>query len=507
MKYYIKDNTVYIKYISALDGKLKTLEFDIETDKEFLKKLFNEKKEETQIFMLDDTIREQEHPTDENMEYTTILTLAKPKQADEKQKKYDFYKIKLEEQKAKAKELEKVDKTGFNDEKKLEWEKQVKDTKSRIEAYENEMRNLVKTEEDILAKPKSEDILALEKLLKGNIKDANKEAKDMIKNILIGKGLTEEQINNLMSTSKDFKDLLSKITFTPDEKNDIVNELVQRYYEYDDTRYKFSQISEFKIPDFKELTIDEINHLKMFYDNLIELINISTNDNDIVYYNLDKATPDIPAKYYVKKIKTYKQIERPDKGIETFDLINNTFKNDVKTGKKPFRKEDRYILVKDIKRTLETLKSFIDFHTKRLTGGSGLRALNDGKKLKGINEKINILINQINTLKNEFINFKEDTNKEIKQLKEKPIETKKEIEIIKSEPKQDIRPKEVIETKSPDFLETIKNFSREKLKKTEPQKYEPNEKPSLLEETFKKRREAFEDSENEENEEEEIEWD
>lgn len=517
MKYYIKDNTMYIKYISAIDGKLKTLEFDVIEDKEFLKNLMSQKNESTQIFMLDDTLREKEHPTDENIEYVSIMKLTKPKKEDEKHQKYQFYKVKLDEQKARAKELETIDKAAFTEEQKKEWEKQVKDTKARIEAYENEMKKLIKTDSDILSKPKSEETLTLEKLLKGNLKDANQEAKNMIINILKGKGLSDAQIKDLMDTSKDFKEILSKITLTPDEKNNVVNEIFNMTQAYELMRINMSDLSSYIIPNYYDLTMDNIDVLKNYYNNLSELIDQSPDDRNIVYIVKNDSGFDIPAKYYVNGKITYKKIEKPDGNTDVYDLIHGTNKDLIINHKKPFRAKDYYLFVSVVRKYLNDLKDFIDYHEKRLTGGMGLKDKIKKSMTSDINKKLDTLIQNFETLKNDYINFKEEIktksktvveNQRFPELREeekpKPKEKEKENQRF-PELREEEKPKTIDNMEDNDFRELIKNFSKNKLKHTEPVKYEPKEEKSKLEETFEKRRKDIEKSDDEE-ENDDLEW-
>ena len=498
MKYYIKDDTVYIKYISAIDGKLKTLEFNVNDDKEFLKNLFKEKKEETQIFMLDDTLREKEHPTDEDMEYTTILTLKKPDKENDKQLNYAFYRSKVEEQERIIKDISDKLKGHLTDDDKKKLQTELSNAEKRKEYYENEMKKSVKTSDDIIKKPKSEEILALEKLLKGNLKDANQEAKDMIINILRGKGLSEAQIKDLMDTSKDFKEVLSKITLTPEEKTKIVDDILKMTQDYEDMSYKMARISSFKIPKLKNITLDDINNLKFYYEHLTDLVSKSASDEDIVYYSLNKETPTIGAKYYVYDTvdNHYKTLNVNGKK-DYYDLIKSIYLTYITDGKKPFRKSDEYISVKIMKIILNNLKDFIDYHEKRLTGGMGLKDKIKSSITSDVDKKLDILIKQFETLKNDYINFKES----MKESKEEP---KKEIEIIKNETIKD-EPKKEEQKNENNLLDMIKNFSKNKLRHQEIIKQEPIEEKNELVETFERRRRDMEKSDDEE-EDDDLDW-
>lgn len=507
MKYYVKDNTMYIKYISAIDGKLKTLEFDIIEDKEFLKNLMSQKNEETQIFMLDDTLREEEHPTDEKLETITIMKLTKPKKEDDKQQKYQFYKVKLEEQKARARDLEAVDKSAYTDEQKKEWEKQVKDTKARMEAYENEMRKLIKTDSDILSKPKNEEILTIEKILKGNIKDSNDLARKIIYDVLKNKGMTEEQIKDIIKDSKDIKDTLNKITLSPEEKKEITNKVKLILNFYNNIKTDLAYISNVKLPGFYELkdeNIQELNNILNEYKTIFDLTDADTN---YLIYRIDSTFPgkikELAEAYFAKN----------NRKIYKFDYIYPggyyviTRKNKAWIDNTKYTSEDKII---DLKPKIEDLEEFLNQYQDYK--GMGLKDKIKKGITSDVDKKLNTLIKNFETLKNDYINFKQDMKTKMiieKQNEEPKKETIKEVEIIKpkEEPKKEVKKVETVEEmKDEDFRDLIKNFSKNKLKHVEPVKYEPPEEKNLLSDTFDKRRKAFE-GEEEENEEDDLEWD
>ena len=489
MKYYIKDDTVYIKYISALDGKLKTLEFNVNDDKEFLKNLFKEKKEETQIFMLDDTIREKEHPTNEDMEYTTILTLKKPDKENEKQLNFAFYRSKVEEQERIIKDISEKLKTPLTDDDKKKLQTELSNAEKRKEYYENEMKKSIKTTDDVIKKPKSEEILALEKLLKGNLKDSNEEAKQMIINILKGKGLSDEQIKDLMDSSKNFKDVLTKITLTPEEKNNIVNDIKNLLLYYNTIENSLSKIYFGKIPSYFDLDDDFINILKAIIGIFENVVYDATNQQNVLIFNPNYALSDTLKK---NKIERFNNNDR-DKSYKIYKgegkIINNNSYDYLTIGSE--RREDYHITIENLDKILKNIGEFLRVYETKIKKGLGLKDKIKSSITSDVDKKLDTLIKQFEILKNDYINFKEL----MKKSKEEP---KKEIEIIKNETIKE-EPK-----KEPDFLDMIKNFSKNKLRHQEIIKQEPKEEKSKLEETFEKRRKDIEMSDDEEDD--DLEW-
>ena len=535
MKYYIKDDIVFIKYISGIDGKIKTLEFDVNEDKEFLKKLFNEKDEEVQIFMLDDVIRERKHPTDENVEYITTLKLVKPSQEDEKQKKYDFDKIKLQEQENLIKELSQkiIDKGDVNDDEMKQLKSSLLEAEKRKNYYENEMKSLIKTSNDVINKPKTEQQQLIEELLKNkfdnvnqdikntiienlgniedklksekeelqeilntNLKESNESIKNIFKQILEEKGYNPEKIDSLMEESKNVKEFLNKISndLTEIEKEKItagISNVIQKYQLMICFATLFNVYEPIQaFSDFNENDFKIINNILGELKKIKEVMQPS----DILLLNKEGFTD------FAKKDDRMKGVKVFNDKVKVY--MNSIYSHNEEQVKRYIKPTSLPMSKNMVEQAVKSIEDFLNDYNKFYGKGINLPKLRVMKKKDDdINEKFNILVKNYNMLKDDYINFKEDIKKQIKELKDKsikpkPFESKKEIEIKPFETKKEIEIKPDSNSDSkPDFLDLIKNFSKEKLKKTEPIKYIPDSKPSLLEETFKKRREAFEMSE------------
>ena len=150
MKYYVKDNTIYIKYLSTLDGKQKTMQFDINTDKEFLRKLFTEKREEAQVFMLDDILREQTKPTGEKIEYSSVLNLVKPSTSKQEQENYQYYDMKYKEAKDTFEKYKERIKKGELDKKDKNVELEYKKLRKYVKYYKSLRDKNLATKHDFI---------------------------------------------------------------------------------------------------------------------------------------------------------------------------------------------------------------------------------------------------------------------------------------------------------------------------------------------------------------------
>lgn len=542
MKYYIKDNIVYVKYISTLDGKIKTLQFDVNEDKDFLKDFFKEKDESKQIFILDDYLREKEHPTDEDIEYTTVFKLAKVSKDDEteKQKMYDFYKIKFEDEKRIYNEISKPEylqqKIEEITEKYPEEEKQnekinkvknyIADTKRRMDQYENEMNRLFPTSSDIIKRPKSDDIRALEYILKymnANDKRLKNITTKIVENIKDQKKANEEISNNQHT----IQSLIHNYNIPPDKLDDIKDDLNDLLDNVINTRDFMKQLNGnfIGLDENKKYSQEEI--MKRIEELTKMLKDTGLSNDDIIIFKASESgnvlrnfpskdtIPDLNEikicessgvpffKCYIlnekglKKLKNKKSEARiyiTKSGTKNWNPIPPTIYNvkyetienilkELKLAKDYFKVEEPPIIKKvpDVEEPPMVEEKKEKEPVKPGSSGDGLKDKIKSSINSEVNKKIDLLIKQMNELKDDYINFKESIKKQL----EKPQ--------IKVQPQ--VQPK-----KENDFLDLIKNFSKNKLKHSEQNIYVPEEKKSLLEETFEKRRKDIEVSEDEDEE-------
>lgn len=537
MKYYIKDGQVFIKYISTLTGRTKTLVFDSEKDKDFLKKLFNEKREDAKIFMLDDTIREKEHPTDQDIEYTSLYTVSKAKDDDSSktQKEYQFIQIKLQDEEKRMKELERKKDSlkqqytnEIDEERKKEIEKdytstinEINKSTTRIENYKRELERLIKTSSDVAENVKGTTEKLLDKLLnKININTpiakqvikkvkelAPEKAKEIEEKIEKAEVGTVKEIIKLadikmpemrIELSKNIETMINQ----PENKDYLKDEnplwhFIDSYGSRND-KASLVGLSTVLLSDLKKyskpkdyvwaitqpgLLIQEKYTTRMDYlygpanaqNNWIA----DSNGNAVIRYSI--IYPEHIDKKFVQKndggYKTYTNYARNYQELAVVsDLMN--FLNQVIETYSPKEVPNTDDLEPDLEKTAKGLKSAIK---TSLTSD--------------INAKLNEIVKNINVLKNDYINFKENIKKDINNLKSKPdIKPNDKVEI-----KPDIKPDDKVE-KEPDFLSLIKNFSKNKLKHTEQQKFVPISEPTPMQEIMEKRRKAFDgDDEIDEN--------
>ena len=142
----------------------------------------------------------------------------------------------------------------------------------------------------------------------------------------------------------------------------------------------------------------------------------------------------------------------------------------------------------------QSVDDFIKYKKDINKEGYGLKDKIKSSITSDVDKKLDTLIKQFETLKNDYINFKES----MKKSKEEP---KKEIEIIKNETIKE--PKEEQKNEN-SFLDMIKNFSKNKLRHQEIIKQEPKEEKNELVETFERRRKDMEKSDDEDDD--DLDW-
>lgn len=525
MKYYTKDGQIFIKYISTLTGRPKTLTFNLETDKEFLKKLFSEKREDAKIFMLDDTIREKEHPTDQDIEYTTMYSITKGKDDDKNQKEYQFIQVKLNDEIKKLNEYKERlrNDTTLTPEKRNEIMKEIENCNERIKSYERDLEKLIKTSSDIVKQTKSKEMDFIDSKFKENAKVYINEAWRTLENFFTLKGVSKKEIqeakekykNNFIACLADYSDKIEE-----KEKNELMKELNLISVFFEPKNIEFKKLEIFKIE--KPTNIDAMLS-KSFYDNLINIENYfkpiinKINKDDYIIYSTKAFNDKIfksSTSYFVNRDLKYIYINKYYILLLTKLGFNKYFPDDlgnvgyIRTIPKDFldstdktgKEEVKFVRIesselRDLKEGYVLIENLLSYISKFKTG-KGLKDKIKSSITSDVNQKLNEIIKDMNILKNDYINFKEDIKEQMKNIKDDKKEIKKEIkEVVKED----------IKEKPEDFLDLIKNFSKNKLKHTEQQKYVPEEKPSKLEETFEKRRKAF-DSEDEEEDNEEDDW-
>lgn len=510
MKYYIKDDTIYIKYISALDGKLKTLEFNVNDDKDFLKNLFKEKKEENQIFMLDDTLREKEHPTNEDMEYVSIMKLSKPKKDEDKYQKYQFYKVKYDEEDKILNELtDKMKEPGITPDELKQLKETFRTEEKKKEYYKSEMDKNLKLVNEII-KPKKEEIKLLEEILNKKNEDSDENIIKLIKDTMRSEGYSDAEIEDIFKPGVSANTIIKNYIKTEKGKKEITKKLKKYFETFQDRTlagYKKRYLELFSSKNIDDIeTKEDLLQLENEFKEYRHDFPSNSDSYYVCVYTDPSMTIETKGGAKPRTYGDFSPLRNTDKFYYLYTSLTPT---DISQQKKtkgasnvfldlnqlyvPYNQKKKFFQEME-----KSLKEFMKQKKDIIESGYGLKSKIKKSMTSDIDKKLDTLIQNFETLKNDYINFKE----EIKTKSKIGEEPKKEIEIIKNETIKE-EPKEEKRQEN-NFLDMIKNFSKNKLRHQEIIKQEPKEEKSKLEETFEKRRKDIEMSDDEE--EDDLEW-